>query len=97
MRDRVRLHQHAEFERLTGGELPFCTDQERWKKDSTFAVMAKGQKRAKRVFSDQQSAEDYIAQQSATNLSVEERVGKNTRCEDNWCRVAQFCDQHGGG
>ena len=97
VRDRVRLHQHAEFERLTGGELPFCTDQERWKKDSTFAVMAKGQKRAKRVFSDQQSAEDYIAQQSVTNLSVEERVGKNTRCEDNWCRVAQFCDQHGGG
>ena len=94
VRDRVRLHQHAEFERLTGGELPLCTDQERWKKDSTFAVMAKGQKRAKRVFSDQQSAEDFIAQQSATNLSVEERVGKNTRCEDNWCRVAQFCDQH---
>ena len=46
---------------------------------------------------------DYIAQQSATkaaclapSLSVEERVGKYTRCEDNWCRVAQFCDQHGG-
>ena len=96
VRDRVKLHQDAEFERLTGGELPLCSDAERWKKDSSFAVMAKGQKRAKRVFADHQSAEDYIAQQSATNLNVEERVGKYTRCEDNWCRVAQFCDQHGG-
>jgi len=103
VRDRVKLHQDAEFERLTGGELPLCSDAERWKKDSSFAVMAKGQKRAKRVFADHQSAEDYIAQQSATkaaclapSLSVEERVGKYTRCEDNWCRVAQFCDQHGG-
>ena len=96
VRERVRIHQEAEFSRLTGEDLPLCSDDERWKKESTFAVMAKGQKRAKRVFSDRQSAEDYIATQSATNLGVEERVGKCTRCEDNWCRVAQFCDQHGG-
>ena len=46
MLDRVRVHQQAEFDHMTGGVLPPCTGAERWEKPTTFAVNKKGRKRA---------------------------------------------------
>ena len=58
--DRVRIHQDAEFERLTGGKLPLCTDKERWKNPSQFAVKKPQNKTAKRVLDSYEEAEEYI-------------------------------------
>jgi hypothetical protein len=88
----VTAHQNAEFERLTGGSLPLCADEQRWKKDDTFAVKKQGNKRAVRVFDSMEQAEAYM--KDADNLEIEVRKGKPTRCEDNYCKVAHVCDQY---
>ncbi len=91
VRERVRLHDEAEFLRLTGEPLPLCSDDERWKKPDTFAVKKDGNKRALRVLDSMQKAEEYMGEKEG--LSIEVREGRYTRCEDNWCRVAEWCDQ----
>ena len=58
--DRVRIHQNAEFQRITGGVLPLCTDEERWKNPATYAVMKGKNKRAVRVLDTAEEADKYI-------------------------------------
>lgn len=93
----VKRHSDAEFERLTGGDLPPCTDEERWMKPTKYAVRKKGGKRALRVFDSWSDANDMvIATSETTEVEIEERLGEYTRCKDNWCRVAEWCDQYQG-
>lgn len=92
---RVRLHQEAEFKRLTGGELEECTQAETWKKDDSYAVVKKGRKRAIRVLGSQQDADDFIDAIAIEpeKHSVEVRKGEATRCIQDWCRVSKWCPQ----
>jgi len=90
VRERVRIHQEAEFERLTGGDLPLCSDEERWKKDDQFAVKKIGTKRAIKLFDSMDDAFAYMKE----NQEIEARKGRSVRCEDNYCKVAEFCDQY---
>ena len=93
--DRVKLHQDAEYERLTGGSLPLCPDLERWARPATFAVKKAANKRALRVFDSRLAAQQYFdAQGFDSKYCIEERKGKNIRCEANYCGVAQWCDQY---
>lgn len=89
---RVRIHQQAEFDRLTGTELPECSDTERWAKDPTWAVMKKGNKRATKVFDKPEEAHEFASAQGK-DFEVVFRAGENTRCAANWCRVNEFCSQ----
>jgi len=93
--ERVRLHQEAEFKRLTGDEIEQCTQSETWKKDDSYAVMKKGRKRAVRVLGSQQEADDFIAEISVESDKhhVDVRKGEATRCIQNWCRVSKWCPQ----
>jgi len=92
---RVKLHQDAEYERLTGGSLPLCSDLERWARPSTWAVKKTANKRAIRVFDSQQEAEQYFNDNDLDKKhSIEERAGKNVRCEADYCGVARWCDQY---
>ena len=91
--DRVLLHQQAEFDRMTGGVLPPCTSAERWEKPTTYAVNKKGRKRAVRVLSTREEADSYMESLGKDHL-IEERIGESTRCAQDWCRVARFCDQN---
>ena len=91
---RVKLHQDAEFERLTGGSLPLCSDLERWARPSTWAVKKIANKRAMRVFDSEEEAQQYFQDNDLDDKHcVEERKGKNVRCEGDYCGVAQWCDQ----
>ena len=91
---RVKLHQDAEYERLTGGSLPLCSDLERWARPSTWAVKKTANKRAMRVFDSEQEAEEYFNDKNLDKKhSIEERIGKNIRCEADYCGVARWCDQ----
>ena len=92
MDQRVQLHQDAEFERAIDGELPPCSAKERWQKDTTYAVKKQGRARALKIFPNPDAAEIYAAS-LGDGHSVEERIGESTRCTQNWCRVAQWCDQ----
>ena len=92
---RVKLHQDAEFARLVGEDLPLCSDKERWMRDAKFAVKKKTVKRAMRVFDSLEDAEKFFKKEGFGDAYIiEERVGEPIRCAQNYCRVADHCDQY---
>lgn len=95
MDGRIKLHQDAEFERLRGGPLPLCSDQERWQKPTKWAIKKAKAKRAVRVFDTEAEAEKFMETKDS-NYRIEVRTGEDTRCVQNWCRVSAFCDQFMG-
>jgi len=99
--DRMALHQEAQILADVHGDLGLCSNEEMWKKDDTWAVKKKGQKRALRVLDTEKDAKEYIewhnktddAYIKKTNLEIEFRGGEYTRC-GNYCSVADFCNQY---
>lgn len=95
MTERVRLHQEAR-----AGNLPNCTEDERWAKPTTYAIMKTGRKSALRVLYSLAEAEQYARSKGLINdigklrpeITIVERPGAQTRCE-NYCAVAPFCQQ----
>jgi hypothetical protein len=95
MYKRVELHQGAEFSRLTGEELPLCTDEDRWQKPAKFAVRKPGNKTAKRVLDSEKDAESYMRDNGLREKGfiIEPRPAAPTRCADGWCPLTQWCTQ----
>ena len=96
MAECISLHQDAEFANFNDDPLPICTDVERWSRPTTYAAKKKTNKRALRVFDSMEDAETYLDSQGLADSKeheVEVRQGVHVRCEQNWCRVAEFCDQ----
>jgi hypothetical protein len=90
IRERVILHKQAE---LTADEaLPQCTPDERWVRDSCFAVMKKGRKKAENggLHETKESADAHAAKDPS--FYVVYRPGKPTRCKD-YCIVNSVCNQ----
>lgn len=101
LRERIQLVLAAKK------ELPLCTSEDRWESKTTYAVMATGAKRAKRVLDSMAEAESWIATEVAEirahnetakrkkkepSLGVEVRPGEHRRCAE-YCSVADFCTQ----
>ena len=86
--ERIAAHEEAR-----AGNLPDCTDEERWLRDDKFAVMKEKRVRAVRVFDSQEEAETFIAaQKDADNHTIDHRRGQPIRGEQ-FCDVADYCDQ----
>lgn len=92
---RIAAHKNALRCASWGDPLPFCTDEERWKRDSDWAVMKGQNKRASRVFQTNQECMDWVTNQKDDdgNYSIIEREDTPTRCKDNYCGVNKWCDQ----
>jgi len=94
-----KFAQIEEAEKLPDDELPICTEAERWTRGESFAVIKRGQKRAKKVF----KAEDFgqEAEQRAREYAsvigedfiVEHRPGIDGKCLD-YCSAAPFCSHY---
>ena len=99
--ERMALHQEAQILSDVHGDVGLCSDNDMWKKNDTWAVKKKGQKRALRVLDSEEEAIKYIdwhnetdkAYTKKTDLEIEFRVGEYTRC-GNYCSVADFCNQY---
>lgn len=89
MLTRTRMHQHA---RETGN-LPECTPEDRWATPDTFAVMKGKNKRAVRVYDNEDAALNHVANAPDQLLRIEKRFGENKRC-DTYCAAADFCSQY---
>jgi hypothetical protein len=81
-----------------GGDLPECSDEERWRGSDVHAVMeyAKGgglKSRAKRLFSNSYDATAYMLENNI-NGEVVLRKARPVRCEGNYCSVAEWCEQY---
>lgn len=83
--DRVELHRTAR----DGTAVP-CTDDDRWYKGTTYAVMKGTNKKATRVFDTREQADVMAATDGKFN--VVERPGEHKRCE-SYCNVSAFCPQ----
>ena len=96
--DRINLHEEADNMETMGGELPLCSDKERWKRDDVWAVMKKNRKSALRLFNSKAQAHTYIAedlgqQSDEMNIYIEHRKGESVRCK-SYCSVSNFCNQY---
>jgi len=91
MQDRVTMHQEAQAAWDTQEAVVECSDEERWTKPDTWAVVKKGARRATKVFDSNKGAINH-ALSLGVQYSVQERKGGRTRCE-NYCSVADFCTQ----
>ena len=59
-------------------------------------AVKKGLKRAMRVFSNEDYAKDFAAEQTVP-VEIEHRAGELVRCKGDYCGVAQFCSQYREG
>ena len=102
LKERIKLHQEAQIAFDVTGKLPLCSNEERWRKKDTWALKKKKLKRALKVFDSEESAHDYqeVYHQHRLHPSdateIEFRGGEYTRCQGNYCSVAEFCDQFNG-
>ncbi len=78
---------------LPDDELPMCSEQERWSKPTTYAVMKEGRKTALRVFEQKDLAEQYLASLNEKKAYIEERKGTDGRCPE-YCSCCEFCDYY---
>jgi hypothetical protein len=91
IKGRVRLHQEA----LKSGVYSECNDEERWARDHKWAVMKDSNKRATKVFADEELAEIYAKALQNTKpgkYRVEHRPAESIRCKD-YCNAAPWCGQ----
>ena len=88
----LELHTDARLQDMLGGDLLKCTDKQRWLRGEKWAAMKKGRKRAMKLFDNEEDATNFC-EDSAEKLYVEHRPGEPTRCHQDYCRVASFCDQ----
>ncbi len=93
VKQRIRLHQLAEIQ---GEDLMLCTPEERWRKETTYAVMKKNRRTAARVLPSRKEAMKWIEDNHlkyGVNATVIERKGQDVKCE-NYCRVNKFCNYY---
>jgi len=79
---RIRIQQDARV------ALPFCSREERWQKDATWAVVKDGNKRASKLCRSLEEAEAVIGE--APKFHIDFRPGVATRCEQ-YCSVRDQC------
>ena len=93
--ERIKAFQEAKFRHLSTGELPECTQEERWVRGEKWAVMKKGRKSAIRggLKNTEEEAIDLLKTLDSKHY-VEHRTGRNVRCEGNFCQVSKWCSQY---
>ncbi len=84
---RMKLHQAA----LANNQIPPCSERERWMRPTTYAVKKPDGKRALRVFTNREEAQQFTAKTTGPHLEV--RPGASIRCE-RFCSVAPYCTQY---
>lgn len=92
IRERVLLHQAAQKAVDNGEPLVYCTDEERWVRGETWALMKEGRKSAVKLYDNEAEAVEACTQFGAGHY-VDHRPGSPVRCAGNFCLVANYCRQ----
>ena len=92
-----RIELHKQNEDRADHELDYCTPEDIWTKDTTYAVTFPGAKKAVRTkgLNSRKDAEDFIKNSKNKNKDtwyVDTRPGERTRCK-NYCRYNKYCNQ----
>ena len=91
IKERIDAHRLSKVQADWGDELPPCTDDERWVRETKYAVKREGRKTAIRVLDTQHEADELAAKEKGY---VEIRKGEAIRCTGNFCGVSQWCTQY---
>ena len=95
IKERVEMHRDSKVSADWGDELPLCSEEERWVKQTTYAVKKDGRKTAIRVFDTQDEADDLLKEMPEKDKGfIEIRKGEAVRCTGNFCGVSQWCNQY---
>lgn len=86
--DRIKLYK--EVMNLKDNELPVCSEEERWSKPIVWAVYKGSNKKAEKLCTSSQEAQEYIKKAKVFKPRIEERPATNGKCEQ-YCLVNQFC------
>lgn len=91
MKERIAV---LEAERNTPDkDLPLCTSEERWQRETVWKCMKEGGKRSIKNFGNKFEAETYCAE---NKLKLVEMAGENVKCRD-YCYACTFCSQFMAG
>jgi hypothetical protein len=94
IKERISLHRQAKVDADWDNELIHCTDEERWTRETKFAVKKEGRKTAVRVFDTQEEADALLAEMPPKDKGfIEIRKGESVRCTGNFCGVSKWCSQ----
>lgn len=94
IKERVEMHRDSKVSADWGDELPLCSEEERWVKQTTYAVKKDGRKTAIRVFDTQDEADALLKEMPEKDKGfIEIRKGEAVRCTGNFCGVSQWCSQ----
>jgi hypothetical protein len=91
VRDRIAAHNTGKLAVAFDEELPLCTEEDRWVRETKFAVMKEGRKRAVKLFDSEADAKQFAEQEKGF---VETRKGEAIRCTGDYCGVSQWCSQY---
>jgi len=91
VRDRLEQHRNAKMFQDFGEELPLCSDEDRWMRETVYAVKREGRKTAIKLFKSIEEATELAEKEKGY---VETRKGEPVRCTGNYCGVAEWCDQY---
>jgi hypothetical protein len=91
IRERIDLHKTSKVNDDWGDELPECSDEERWIRETKYAVIKEGNKRATKVFDTHEEASVFW--ETMPKSFIEVRKGEAVRCTGNYCGVSQWCTQ----
>lgn len=86
-----RFRRIKGYETLPDDQIPYCTKEERWADDDSWAVYKKGNQRAYRVLDTEEEAEKWMENNKGNH--IEYREGTDTKCID-YCNVTEFCDYY---
>ena len=93
--ERIRLHKAAM--ELPDDQLPICTPEERWAKETVWAVYKNTNKTATKLFKKLDEATTFAMKMGEqfpkATFHFVERKGEDTRCK-RFCPVARWCE-HG--
>jgi hypothetical protein len=95
IKERVEMHRDSKVKADWDEELPLCTEEDRWIRETKYAVKKEGRKTAVRVLDSEQEAKDLLATMTDKDKGfIEIRKGEAVRCTGNFCGVAQWCTQY---
>ena len=91
VRSRITAHNTGKVAIAFDEELPLCSDEDRWVRETKYAVMKQGRKRAVKLFDNEIDAKQFAEQEKGY---VETRNGEAIRCTGDYCGVSQWCSQY---
>lgn len=81
------------YENASDEELPMCTDEERWREPTKYAVKKKANKKATKLHETREEAEKHLEnleKDYAGQYEIEVREGTDKKCLE-YCSCCKFC------